>query len=129
MDNPILPVAIGIIVALVVGFLQRSARRAHSEDSQSRNLVAYPRGFKIVALILGVAVMGVIVALFVKRQGHSIGFLIGFSLLFIALIIILLAEAFMVRITWDEKSIYAHSPWRKNREIPLSDVISCHYSP
>lgn len=41
---------------------------------------------------------------------------------------VLLAEAYWVRISYDEQCIRTRSPWRRSRRIAWSEVVSCDYS-
>lgn len=110
-----------IIVPIVLGMFTKSAR-VPAERVAGKAWLGYGKWFKglsTVSLFLpGIGVLAIM------QAESSREVMVAYSLFCFFLIIVfsMLLEAFFVRIAFDEKSIYCMSPWRKAREIPISEL-------
>jgi hypothetical protein len=50
------------------------------------------------------------------------------AVIFLGLPLMLLAEFYRVKISFDDHAIYTRSPWRPARTIPWKEINSCNYS-
>ena len=119
-----------LIVAIVpsaLDFLYRSSQR-NSKAEFADKCVYYPKTLKLFVWVGWFFTFVIaIIAAFTARGDHFWTATICVSL-FIGLILPLHLEAYFVKINWDEETIYANSPWRRSRRIPISNVMRCDFS-
>ena len=119
-------IAGAIVSTLLLAALIRTVRLT-ARKSGSRFVLEYGkpmRALGVVSLLLG--------ALFILVGSHSspdqraIAWVVCGSLAGCTVYIFL--EVFMVRLEFDETFIYHFSPWRRDRQIPWSEIISVSFS-
>jgi hypothetical protein len=96
-------------------------------DSSVRRL-AYGKHWKTVAIVLAFAAVCLATFVAIAEDRNR---LLGFALtvtFFGAMLGPLFIEFWGVTIEWDDENIYARSPWRKPRKIPMAAVTSCDFS-
>ena len=117
---------IAVIVPFALGALTKSAN-VPAELKEGKTWLKYGLPLKIFSLFSLVLPM---VGVFYLLSGDyetlyaPVGFILFFSLISVPLIL----ESFLVRIAFDEDSVYCFSPWRSNREIPFSELGEPQYS-
>ncbi len=115
-----------IIVPLALNALTKSAD-VPAEFKEGKTWLAYGLPLKIFSILsLGFPLGGVIYLLTGEYESlyEPVGFILFFSLISLPLVL----ESFLVRIAFDDESVYCFSPWRPNRRVAFSELGKPYYS-
>src|SRR5262245_40122134 len=118
------PALTAALVPIVLGFLFRTAQKESSGASNSRT-VEYPRATRVLVMLGWAFTVGIALVAGFTARGADVKHAALLICLFVALVLPLHIEAFVVVIAWDDSSIHTRSPWRRRRTIPFSAVRSC----
>lgn len=109
--------------AVAIMILQRKDHSAISECC-----LTYGWQWKSFAIASAFASL-LLVAWVATRADQMWHFAFGFVILFSgSMVVPLILEFYVVRISWDNSQIYTSSPWRRPRAIPRSAILSCDFS-
>lgn len=115
-------------VAGILNYLVKDAMIESLEHAGSQEVV-YTKMAKRMALfglVLMSAIMAAILLFIAKPEERIIvAWVFGF---FVLLTLILVAEFYGARITYDAENIHTRSAWRGRRKIPLAAISACDYS-
>ena len=117
---------IALIVPWALNALTKSAD-VPAEIREGKTWLVYGMPLKIFSLLsLGFPLAGVLYFFFGDYDSvyEPLGFTLFFSLISLPLVL----ESFWLRIAFDEETVYCFSPWRGNRQVPLSELGKPYYS-
>lgn len=122
----------GLIGGAVTVLIFRSLPRWISGTAPvlgGRYVMSYPKAIRWLSWVLLVPAAGYVIYYAIAKGGgwdtKGILFVAG---LWTVVCMPLLLEVNVVRVEFDESSIYTFSPWRKKREIPWNDVVKHWFS-
>lgn len=119
------------IIELILGWISKGARHRATDES-GRNILCYGKELKIVGAVVTIFWIALIILVFMGVFEGTKEDILWVTALFAFLTttgIAILIEAYFVRIVYDETTITAYSPWRRDiRMIPWSDIESIRYS-
>ena len=120
------PLISGLVGALCVYLLIKQTK-TNAEESQGRKILDYSLPFKLFTVVLIPFSIFVLYAASQARESQIVIAVIV-AAFFVFGAIIAAYHVFFIKLSYDENTVYYHSPFNKNQQALWSDLIEIGYS-